>query len=178
MAENIIYRKVEINEIEQYHAIRLDCLKNYPQNFGTLYEEELKKPAYKFDYVITEQPASDFLMGAFLNEKLIGMCGFIQEKREKTKHIGEISGMYVMSAYSGQKIGAELLNSTIQAAFTNSAIEQIILAVAGKNHIAQKLYKKFGFEEYGKLNNYFKENDKYEIQIFMTLVKNKIQNRI
>ncbi len=171
MTENILYRKVEINEIEQYHKIRLDCLKNYPENFGTLYEEEHKSANFKFDKIITHQSTTDFLMGAFLNERLVGICGFIQEKREKTKHIGEISGMYVMTEFSGQKIGAKLLNATILTAFNNFALEQIILAVADKNQTAQNLYKKFGFVEYGRLKNYFKENGQYETQIFMTLVR-------
>ncbi|MFM9837759.1 MAG: GNAT family N-acetyltransferase [Cyclobacteriaceae bacterium] len=171
MNENIVYRKIEINEIEQYHKIRLDCLKNYPQNFGTLYDEEQKSSSFKFDKIIGQQSTTDFLMGAFSNERLVGICGFIKEKREKTKHIGEISGMHVIAEFSGQKIGARLLNTTILTAFKNSALEQIILAVADKNQTAQNLYKKFGFVEYGRLKNYFKDNGEYETQVFMTLVR-------
>jgi RimJ/RimL family protein N-acetyltransferase len=179
MTENIVYRKLEINDIDQYHKIRLDCLKNYPENFGTLYDEEQKLSNFKFDKIINQQSPTDFLMGAFSNERLVGICGFIQEKREKTKHIGEISGMYVMTELSGQKIGARLLSTTIMTAFNNSTLEQIILAVADKNQTAQNLYKKYGFVEYGRLKNYFKHNGKYETQIFMTLTrdKNKTTNR-
>ena len=171
MIENIIYKKVEINDIEQYHKIRLNCLKNHPENFGTLYDEEKKSSSFKFDEIVTEQSITDFLMGAFANERLVGICGYIQEKREKTKHIGEISGMYVSTDFSGQKIGARLLSNTIQTAFVNSNLEQIILAVADKNIIAKNLYKKYGFVEYGRLNNYFKENNKYETKVFMTLTR-------
>lgn len=179
MTENIVYRKLESNEIDQYHKIRLDCLKKYPQNFGTLYDEEKKSSSFKFDKIITQQSTTDFLMGAFSNDRLVGICGFIQEKRAKTNHIGEISGMYVMTEFSGQKIGAGLLNTTILTAFENPALEQIILAVADKNQTAQNLYKKYGFVEYGRLKNYFKDNDKYETQVFMTLIKdeNKTTNR-
>lgn len=178
MTENIVYRKVRENEMEQYHKIRLDCLKNYPQNFGTLYDEEKKSSSFKFDKIITQQLATDFLMGAFANERLVGICGFMQEKREKTKHIGEISGMYVMTEFSKQKIGAKLLNITTHTAFQNPDLEQIILAVAEKNHSAQSLYKKNGFEVYGQLKNYFKENGEYETQVFMTLIRgeNKSMN--
>lgn len=176
MTEAILFKKVGVNELEQYHKIRLECLKKYPQNFGTLYEEELKSSSFKFDKVITQQSTTDFLMGAFLNEKLVGICGFIQEKREKTKHIGEISGMYVMTEHSGQKIGARLLYATILTAFKNSDLEQIILAVADQNKPAYNLYKKYGFVEYGRLQNYFKQNGKYETQVFMTLVRDENKN--
>jgi|688.fasta_scaffold787924_1 RimJ/RimL family protein N-acetyltransferase len=179
MTENIVYRKVEENEIEQYHKIRLDCLKNYPQNFGTLYDEEKKSSSFKFDKIIAQRLTTDFLMGAFANERLVGISGFIQEKREKTKHIGEISGMYVVEEFSGQKIGAGLLSVTILTAFAISTLEQIILAVADKNKTAQNLYKKYGFVEYGRLQNYFKDNGIYETQVFMTLTRdqNKTTNR-
>jgi ribosomal protein S18 acetylase RimI-like enzyme len=171
MIENIVYRKLEINEIEHYHKIRLDCLINYPQNFGTLFDEEQKSSSFKFDKIITQKSPTAFLMGAFSSERLVGICGFIQERREKTKHIGEISGMYVTKEFSGQKIGTRLLNTTILTAFENSALEQIILAVADKNQTAQNLYKKRGFVEYGRLQNYFKNNGIYETLVFMTLIR-------
>jgi RimJ/RimL family protein N-acetyltransferase len=179
MTKEVAYRKVKVEELEMYHNLRLDCLKKYPENFGTLYEEEIISPSFKFDKIVSEQSKLDFLIGAYLDDRLIGICGFINEKRQKTKHIGEISGMYVASEFSGQKIGAGLLSVTITTAFDSIDLEQIILAVADKNQTAQNLYKKFGFVEYGRLENYFKSNAKYETQIFMVLKrdKNKITNR-
>lgn len=110
-------------------------------------------------------------MGAFSDDLLIGICGFIQEKRQKTSHIGTISSMYVTTAFKGQKIGAGLLNATILNAFHIPNLEQITLAVAGQNETAQNLYKKYGFLEYGRLNHYFKYNGNYETQVLMTLTR-------
>ena len=172
MNDKIIYRKLILDELEQYHNIRLDCLKNFPENFGTLYEEELESSSFKFDKIIADKLTSNFLLGAFKNKKLIGICGFIQEKRNKTKHIGEISGMYVRPDYIGLHVGSGLLKETIKISFENPEIEQIVLAVVDKNQIAQNLYKKNGFVEYGRLNNYFKQNEEYETQVFMTLIRN------
>jgi ribosomal protein S18 acetylase RimI-like enzyme len=171
MNENIVYKKVGVKDVEQYHEIRLECLRQFPQHFGTLYDEELKSLNFKFDKIIAQSAATDFLMGAFSNDRLIGICGFILEKREKTKHIGDISGMFVMPEFSGHKIGAGLLYATLIAAFYNASLEQIILAVADENKRAYNLYKKFGFVEYGRLPNYFKEKDIYETLVFMTLTR-------
>lgn len=171
MTAGVIYNKLGKNDLEQYHKIRLECLRNHPQNFGTLYEEELESLHFKFDKIITENHSTDFLMGAFKDTTLVGICGFIQEKREKTKHIGEISALYVKTALSGQKIGYGLMKETIHYAFTNQQLEQIILSVANKNIAAQNLYKKIGFVEYGRLNNYFRHNGQYETQVFMTLIR-------
>jgi RimJ/RimL family protein N-acetyltransferase len=173
MAKAIVYRKVIVGELEMYHALRLDCLKKYPENFGTLYAEEKESLVFKYDKIVSEQSGTDFLMGAFSDDKLIGICGFNQEKRQKTRHIGEISSMYVATEFSGQKIGAGLLAATVTTAFDNPVLEQIILAVVSKNQIARNLYKNFGFVEYGRLENYFKGNGSYETQIFMALTRDK-----
>lgn len=177
MTDKIVYKKVEILEIEQYHKIRLDCLKAYPQYFGTRFDEEQNSSSFKFDKIITQQSTTDFLMGAFLNDSIIGICGFIREKRAKTKHIGEISGMYVMTEFSNQKIGSRLLNTTILTAFEEPYLEQIILAVADKNQNAKNLYTKYGFVEYGRLKKYYKNDGQYETQVFMTLIKDEGKQR-
>lgn len=173
MVNEIKFRKVSTSEMEDYHKLRLNCLKDFPQNFGTLYKEEIESANFKFDKIINQKATTDFLMGAFKNDELIGICGFIQEKREKTKHIGAISGMYVLTEFSGQKIGTGLLDATIKLAFGNSEIEQIMLAVTGKNQSAKHLYEKFNFTEYGRLPQYFKFNNEYETQILMVLTKTK-----
>jgi ribosomal protein S18 acetylase RimI-like enzyme len=78
-----------------------------------------------------------------------------------------------MIKFSRQKIGAKLLETTLQTAFNNAGLEQITLAVSEKNQNAQNLYKKFNFVEYGRLPNYFKDNEKYETQVFMNLARAK-----
>ncbi len=171
MTNEIIYRKISASEIDLYHHIRLDCLKNYPDNFGVLYEEEVKANNFKFDKIIADKNATDFLMSAFSDADLIGTCGFIQEIRKKKNHIGVISGMYVMPAYKSKGIGKQLIQATISKAFENPEIEMITLAVAGSNTIAQNLYNKIGFKEYGRLPNYFKYKGEYETQVFMALSK-------
>lgn len=173
MVDEIIFRKVSTSEIEDYHKLRLACLKEFPQNFGTLYKEEFESANFKFDEIITQDSATDFLMGAFTNNTLVGICGFIQEKREKTRHIGEISGMYVLPEFSGRKIGAGLLHETIKLAFGNSELEQIVLAVTEKNQSAKRLYEKFNFTEYGRLPRYLRFEDEYDGQILMVLTKSR-----
>jgi ribosomal protein S18 acetylase RimI-like enzyme len=155
-----------------YRKIRLECLQNHPQNFGTLYEDEVNETALKFDKVISSSTnKTDFLYGAFDNGLLIGICGYIQEKRAKTKHIGEISQMYISPAYTRKGIAAQLLKLVIAKAYSNSTTEQIILAVTQSNSSAVSLYKKLGFVQYGVLENYMKHEGNYESQVFMRLLK-------
>jgi ribosomal protein S18 acetylase RimI-like enzyme len=166
---NITYKTLSSSHLDKYRAIRLECLKNYPQNFGSLYEDELQSTQLKFDKIITEDNGTDFLYGAFDEENLVGICGCIQEKRTKTKHIAEISQMYVSPTYNGKGIATKLMENVMEKAFSNNDTEQIILAVSNSNDAAIHLYKKLGFVQYGFLENYMKYEGNYVSQVFMAL---------
>lgn len=163
------YSILTAQHLAHYREIRLECLKNHPQSFGTLYEDEVNAVSLKFDSILVNGSATDFLFGAFNNETLIGICGYIQEKRTRTKHIGEISQMYISPAYSGKGIATELLKLITAKAFANGETEQIILAVTKSNTAAIHLYQKAGFVQYGVLENYMKHNNGYQSQVFMVL---------
>jgi RimJ/RimL family protein N-acetyltransferase len=168
---NITYKTLSTLHIDEYRAIRLECLKNYPQNFGSLYEDEQQSSQLKFDKIITENNDTDFLYGAFDEENLVGICGCIKENRVKTKHTAEISHMYLKKEYGGKGIATELLKLSIKKIFSNLVTEQIILGVVASNLQAIKLYKAIGFEQYGFFENYYKFDNKYESLVMMILKK-------
>ncbi len=165
----IRYRSLQPSEREKYRAIRLECLKNFPDNFGTTWEEESKAASLKLDKALTANNTHDFIYGAFHNETLIGICGFLQQERLKTKHRGEIIQMYVIPSFSGQGIGTDLLKHSIEKAFENEIIEQILLGVVYTNERAVATYKKLGFVQYGMLEHYFKMDGQSWPQLFMVL---------
>jgi ribosomal protein S18 acetylase RimI-like enzyme len=167
----IHYRALQLADREKYRALRLDCLQKYPQYFGSLYENEKESNTLKFDHIIAEQNGKDFLLGAFADEELVGMCGNIQENRVKTKHIAEISHMYVNPAFSQQGIATQLLQKTIAQVFSNAEVEQIILGVVQSNKHALRLYQKLGFVQYGLHKNYYKVNTAYEALVLMQLMR-------
>jgi RimJ/RimL family protein N-acetyltransferase len=172
---NITYKTLSASHIDKYRAIRLECLKNYPQNFGSLYEDELQSSQLKFDKIITENNDTNFLYGAFDGENLVGICGCIKENRVKTKHTAEISHMYLEKEYGGKGIATELLKLSIGKVFSNVIAEQIILGVVASNLQAIKLYKAIGFEQYGFFENYYKFDNKYESLVMMILKKYKYE---
>lgn len=165
----ISFRQLGKDDALLYRKIRLECLKNFPDNFGSTFEEESRIERLKFEIFLSEENTDNFMFGAFDGENLIGICGFSREPRNKTRHRGEIVQMYVNPAFAGQNIGFDLLQRTIEKALANSEIEQIILSVVAENKGANKLYEKIGFVQYGFINNYFKEGEKYWNQRFMVL---------
>jgi RimJ/RimL family protein N-acetyltransferase len=157
----IEYRKLGKSDKAIYRQTRLECLYKFPDNFGSTYEEESQESQLKFEQIIENEEVDSFMVGVFVEEKCIGLCGFSRESRNKTKHRGEIVQMYVNPDFSGQKIGKTLLKKTIELAFQNPEIEQINLSLVANNTKALQTYLNQGFVEYGLVKNCFKQGNQY-----------------
>lgn len=167
----IVYRRLQPKDAESYRAARLECLKNFPDRFGSTFEEESRQPKLKFEKIIEEDETDNFMFGAFADGKLIGIAGFSRAERRKTAHRGEIVQMYVNPDFRGQAVGENLLQNVIEEAFALTGIESVELSVVADNAAAIKLYEKLGFKAYGWQKNYFKDGERYWDQQFMQLLK-------
>jgi len=164
-------RKLKPYDSPKYREIRLACLKNDPDSFGTLYEEEAKIPKLKFETFIESEAQDHFMFGAFDDEKLIGIMGFERMDRQRARHRGEVVQVYVDPNYRGQNVGEQLLRGTLEHAFTLDGVEQAQLSAIAANESAIRLYEKVGFKTYGVQLKYFKIGDNYKDQYFMQLFK-------
>jgi ribosomal protein S18 acetylase RimI-like enzyme len=168
---DIIIRKLRPHESAIYRELRLACLKNVPQYFGSTYEEEVLNPKFFFETYIENASPDHVMFGAFDGERLIGITGFNRMPRQRARHRGEIVQVYVDSSYRGQNIGERLLRQALEYAFTLEGIEQVQLSVIASNKTAIRLYEKLGFKAFGVQTNYFKAGDTYMDQQFMQVFK-------
>lgn len=170
--EQIQYRQLIATNYIDYRRVRLSCLAQYPDNFGTTYEEEFDSQSLKLDKAINAADNNNFAFGAFSADgKMIGICGFITTPGVMKQHRGEIVQLFVETHYARQGIGKKLLQQVINKAFANKQTEQIVLGVIYTNENAVNLYKQMGFIEYGRLEKYFKTATKYFTQSFLCLVR-------
>lgn len=165
------YRLLTKEDKHLYRQIRLDSLINSPEKFGTTYEEEFYKDSPSFEEGLNYDSDSDFIFGAFYHSRLVGICRFTQEQKLKRLHEGLISQVYVYPSFAGQGIASALMKLTIEKAFNSNRIEHILLGTVRSNTGAISIYKKLGFRQYGIIENYFKQADVYETQIFMILTR-------
>src|SRR5690242_18306876 len=129
MGRKIVYRLLTVPDAAGYHSIRLECLKNYPNNFGDTYEEEQRISSSRFLSELSQKQNHSFWYGAFDDQQMVGIAGFIQEKRLKTRHRGSLVQVYTSPSHSNMGIGNSLIKLTIEKAFENPEIEQILLSV-------------------------------------------------
>ena len=168
---SIIIRKLQSHESSIYREVRLACLKNAPDYFGSTYEEESLNPKLMFETFIENGLPDHVMFGAFAEERLIGITGFNRMARQRVMHRGELVQVYVESNYQGQTIGERLVRHVLAYAFNLDGIEQVQLSVIAGNQAAIRLYKKLGFKTFGVQPNYFKVGETYLDQQFMQLFK-------
>jgi RimJ/RimL family protein N-acetyltransferase len=168
---DIIIRKLQPHESAIYRAVRLACLKNVPEFFGSTYEEEVLNPKFLFETYIETGSSDHVMFGAFDDERLIGITGFNRMARKRASHRGELVQVYVESAYRGQNIGEKLLRHVLDYDFSLEGIEQVQLSVITRNIRAIELYEKLGFKTFGVQPRYFKVKNGYLDQQFMQLFR-------
>ncbi|REC77524.1 GNAT family N-acetyltransferase [Chryseobacterium elymi] len=140
---NIQYRKLLPEESKIYRAIRLESLKKFPESFCADYEEALKTEKFRIEYNIENQLEESFVVGAFSEGQLIGICTFVKDENGR----GNIYQMYVKEEYQGKNIGLNLIRKIIKEADDQFKDIEIYLEVKNNNTKAFNLYKKVGFVE-------------------------------
>ena len=166
-------RKLLPNESNSYRELRLQCLKNYPEYFTTNYQDEKTKEKLFFQPFIEQSDTDNFVIGAFDNNLLIGISGFMRHQRNKVNHSGKIIQVYVNPQYQGKHIGFNITNHTLNEAFKVNGIEQIEIGVIVCNEKADKIYKKLGFEEFGLQKNFLKIDNAYYDHKMMMIFKHQ-----
>lgn len=163
------YRELLASESKKYREIRLECLKNETDNFGSTYEEQAVLPELFFEGAIKKSDEYAKIFGAFEGENLIAICGYTREKGIKTRHKVLLVQVYTKPDYRGKNVSYNLLKFMIEKIFEDETIEVILLGVVSDNISAIKLYERLGFKEFGLQKKYFKNGEKYFDQIHMIL---------
>jgi RimJ/RimL family protein N-acetyltransferase len=164
---DVSIRKLLAHESAAYRSARLESLQHYPAFFGTTYAEEAAVPILPFEQLIQQQHPSNFMLGAFRDNQLCGICGFKREPRRRSRHRGELVQLYVAPTATGHGIGGRLVTGVVSEAFRDPELTQIVLGVIADNHAALAVYTRAGFREYGRLERYFVDGETSRTQLFM-----------
>ena len=131
--------------------------------------EEIKLEDEKKWLELTIQKIKDkekiYIM-AFVDGKFAGSSDVELDKLTR-KHVG-IFGIIVDSDFRGEGVGEALMKLVISEAEKNlTGLKIITLECFANNSIAQNLYKKIGFIEYGRLPEASKRREEFVDEILM-----------
>lgn len=151
---------INMQDAEVYQKLRLEALLANPEAFGSTYEREVDFTRQEVCQRIAPE-AGKFTLGAFIEGRLAGIVTFVRENGPKTRHKGNVYGMYVSAQYRGMGIGRQLLEELVREARKLDGLEQMTLTVVQDNERAKALYTSAGFTVFGTEKNALKINGEY-----------------
>lgn len=142
-------RNLSSDDAELVKNLRLFCMKESPARFSSSLKEEQERTIDSLKDSLSNNPREFFIVGAFDQDKLVAMAGFMREQAEKASHKGSIWGVYVMPAYRGQKLARQLMEKLIDQAKKLDGLNTLLLKVTGDSIAAKRMYLALGFKSYG-----------------------------
>jgi ribosomal protein S18 acetylase RimI-like enzyme len=137
-----IRRLAEMDAVA-FRELRLAGLLEASTAFGSSYSKEKDSTVADFAGTI----GRNYVAGAFVDDKLVGVTAFYQSSGEKVAHRGNIWGVYVDPAHRGQGTARLLMEHVL--AHAQTIVEQVHLCVVTDNAAAVRLYESLGFVSYG-----------------------------
>ena len=99
--------------------------------------------------------------------KLVGNCGIARRAAYRRVRHSAVFGISVLKKWRGRGIGETLARKAIARAKKRMNIGLLTLSVMANNPVAQKLYRKLGFREFGRCPKAFWFKGKYVDEIYM-----------
>lgn len=169
-----MFRPLTPFDFVPYHALRRRALATDPLAFHTTLADwngrTQAEHERRFRHTLKQPDA--FILGAWQNQKLLGMVGFERYQRERVRHKGYIWGVYLIPEVRGRGLGSQLFDHTLQLVRQIEGLSQVQLTVMAHNQHAIQLYQSRGFALYGHEKAAMLVNgqpyDELHMQLFLT----------
>ena len=142
-------RRLTLADLPQLLPLRRLSLEMHPEAYGSSVEEEDLFTETEWAKRLGLPGTNDFMLGAFEQDKLVGICAFLHRAPVKQRHKGYIWGVFVSPQFRGRGISRQLLVQTISRAEKIPGLSVLQLSVEENNVQAKELYLSCGFIEYG-----------------------------
>ncbi|MEC3772638.1 GNAT family N-acetyltransferase [Bacillus velezensis] len=130
-------RRLTASDTQPYSDMRLKALKDHPDAFAVSYDEEKEWLSEKFKARL--EAGNAIVLGAFEQDRLIGILKISKHSLFKLRHIAVIGSMYISPKHRGSGAGKALMTEAISPAKKMKDTEQLHLSVTSTNEPAKKL---------------------------------------
>jgi ribosomal protein S18 acetylase RimI-like enzyme len=158
-------RRLVVSDAAPYRALLLDGYASHPDAFTASVAERGGLPLAWWESRI----GTECVFGAWHGDRLVGVAGFVGEKRPKTRHKATLYGMYVDAGFGRRGIGERLVIAILDQATDEQALRIMRLTVTDGNRPAQALYERCGFVVFGVEPYAITTDDGYAAKVHMWL---------
>lgn len=145
----MLLRLLTPHDVDAFRAMRIRCLEDHPEAFGSTPEDERAKSDEALRRLLTAAPEVGFFLGAFDDGALVGMMGLKRGDRGKYRHKATLVGVYVAPEARGTGVARAMLAEVVVRAGALPGLARLNLAVAAGNAPAVRLYEQAGFQPWG-----------------------------
>ena len=138
-ARNTIVRRLLEHDASAYRAVLLEALIVHPACFPRHYHEEMSRPLED----IERQLAAEIILGAWIEDELVGIVAFAAKSFPKQRHAGTISHLYVKERFRRKGVAGLLLGAVLESAAHH--VEQVEITVSNITEDVIALFERFGF---------------------------------
>jgi ribosomal protein S18 acetylase RimI-like enzyme len=143
-------RRLTPTDAAQYRAVMLQAYACEPDAFTSTVAEREPLPLPWWAARISDLPdPRELVVGAFMDEPLVGLAGLMFEDRERTAHKARLFGMFVLPEFRGRGVGHALVREVLVLARSRPATRVVQLTVTASNAPAVRLYESSGFVPFG-----------------------------
>jgi len=154
-------------DTDTFIQLRMESLQESPQAFAASYKEGVERDqTFKNLKNRTEEY---FVLGFFEGEQLVGIVGFVRERKLKKKHKSFIWGMYVSPKFRGKGIAKKLLLELINKAKKVEGLSKVMLSVTHPQEKVLGFYERLGFVRYSVEKDAIRVDGQKIDEIFMSL---------
>src|SRR5262249_21811889 len=142
---SIVIRPLGHTDAPIYREQRIRALREHPVAFGRLPEGGAPVDVSAEQFRVDAGSDTDFLLGAFDGEALVGTAGCHREPALKARHIAWLWGIYVVPEQRRSGLARRLVTEAIARARQWKDLECLWLDVTTVNTGARALYASLGF---------------------------------
>ena len=145
-------RAVPPAEAEALRALRQRALREEPHAFLSSEAEGERRDLDEWRANLAGKWAGpeQWVLGAYREGELVGMAGCFRGERDKERHKAIVWGMYVAPEARGLGLGRALLSEAVARMRALKGVLQVQLSVTAGNEAALGLYRRLGFQDYGR----------------------------
>ncbi len=138
-------------ELGAFKSLRDEGLRLHPEAFDADIEgEQLHPPESYISRLGLHDPlGGTFLIGAWIDDAMVGMVGLQRKSLPKLRHSAELNSMMVRPHCTHQGIGSRLIDECLRQARQATGLELITLQVSTSNQAVVRLYERAGFQRAG-----------------------------